>query len=575
MTTLTDAVEGLEASLGDPAHDQDTGFTATLRADESEAFPFVGWAKLGSVSFPSELVPLEVGGSFSDAERLLALVRTVARRDLTLAAGIGQCFLGALPVWIVGEPGQKTFVASALANGESGALAITERDHGSDLGATSTAAVQDGAGYRLEGGKWAINNAGRGRFLAVLARTDEAGGARGFSLFLVDALMAHDSSTALTKIPTLGIRGADLGGRSFEDTPLDADALLGKVGTGLELVQKTLQVARTLSGGYALGVADTALRAALGFAESRVLYGVPTIALGAPRAALRDAFLAFHTADLVAHASARGLSIAPEQAAAPSAIAKILVPETAVAIVDAAAQVLGSRHYFRVGPHAIVQKLVRDVRMLPVFDGSSSVNRSALAHLLASIARTRLESDDLAAAVERTIRLVDVGAILPPLAFDRLRVGGDSGACDAFHALSAFASGFVPIPATARPLAARVNGVAERLRTLFDDAGIASLPGTSERAHRIVDVFVDLYAASLLVARTRLADADELVVLEAALRRTIARLEGPAPLDFELDDPVDASARLDAAMARCLAEGRAFGPLGPRLAETPSTWRVS
>ena len=36
MTTLTDAVEGLEASLGDPCHDEDTGFSVTLVAVEYE-----------------------------------------------------------------------------------------------------------------------------------------------------------------------------------------------------------------------------------------------------------------------------------------------------------------------------------------------------------------------------------------------------------------------------------------------------------------------------------------------------------------------------------------------------------
>jgi len=574
MTTLIDAVEGLEASLSDPSHDEDTGFATTLLADENEAFPFVGWAKLGSIGFPSELVPLAAGGSFSDAERLLSLGRSVARRDLTLAVAVGQCFLGALPVWIAGDANQKRFIADALANGEGGALALTERAHGSDIASTETSATVDGAGYRLDGEKWAINNAARGRYLAVLARTDEDGGPRGFSLFLVDTLAVHESSPPLPKLRTLGVRGADISGRTFEDAPLDADSLVGKLGHGLDLVQKTMQVSRTLCSAFALGAADTALRAALGFAESRLLYGGPAIGLGAPRATLRDAFVAFHVADLIAHASARAMSISPDQTSVSSAIAKTFVPETAIRIVDSSTTVLGARHYMRDGAHAIVQKLVRDVRLIPLFDGSSSVNRSALAGQVARIASVRLEGDALFAALDRTRRWVDVGGLLPPIEFDRFQLTS-RGECDPFHALSALAGGIVSLPSAIRPLAVRVHAVAERFRTVCADPAIASLPGTHERSHRLADTFSEIIVGALLVARASFALEDELIVLEAGIRRSVARLEGRSPLDIELDDPIDAAARLDAAMAQCFADGRAFGPLGARLAETPSTWRVS
>ena len=46
MTTLTDAVEGLEASLGDPCHDEDTGFAVTLVADENVVSLFEGGTNL-------------------------------------------------------------------------------------------------------------------------------------------------------------------------------------------------------------------------------------------------------------------------------------------------------------------------------------------------------------------------------------------------------------------------------------------------------------------------------------------------------------------------------------------------
>ena len=54
--------------------------------------------------------------------------------------------------------------------------------------------MRDGATWRLDGEKWLINNATRGQLMCVLARTDPAGGPRGFSLFLVDKRELADGS---------------------------------------------------------------------------------------------------------------------------------------------------------------------------------------------------------------------------------------------------------------------------------------------------------------------------------------------------------------------------------------------
>src|SRR5436853_533617 len=82
-----------------------------------------------------------------------------------------------------------------------------EEIHGSDLLATETEARREGAGFRLFGRKWLINNGTRARQRVVLARTDARGGPRGFSLFLVDAQeLRAGTLVPLPKIRTLGIR---------------------------------------------------------------------------------------------------------------------------------------------------------------------------------------------------------------------------------------------------------------------------------------------------------------------------------------------------------------------------------
>ena len=61
------------------------------------------------------------------------------------------------------------------------------------------------------------------------------------------------------RLRTHGIRGADISGIDFASTRVDADALIGAPGQGLELVLKSLQLTRTLCSALSLGSADQAI----------------------------------------------------------------------------------------------------------------------------------------------------------------------------------------------------------------------------------------------------------------------------------------------------------------------------
>jgi alkylation response protein AidB-like acyl-CoA dehydrogenase len=400
---ITRQCEELEARLGDP-HDpaSATGFAQSLEADEREVFPEAGFAALCELDYLANLVPEAEGGRLGSFDMLLALGRSVARRDLSLAIATGQCLLGALPVWIAGSAAQRRRLAELLRTGHSGGLALTEEEHGSDLAASEVRAERRGERYLLRGTKWCINNATRGAYLGVLARTAEQGGSRGFSILLVDkAELAGKGLAPYRKLRTHGIRGADISGMSFLDAELPATALVGKEGHGLDLTFKTMQVSRTLCCAFSLGAADTALRMALEFAEGRSLYGSTAYALPSVCEGLRRAFVALLVADLLADVSTRALSLMPEQMSVYSAAAKVLVPALCDEVIETAAVVLGARHYLREGRHAAFQKLRRDAAVVPLFDGSSAVNRSILAGQLARLSAARSE--------ERALRGVEQG----------------------------------------------------------------------------------------------------------------------------------------------------------------------
>ncbi|MBK6807652.1 MAG: acyl-CoA/acyl-ACP dehydrogenase [Sandaracinaceae bacterium] len=224
----------LERRLGSPQdHASVTGFRAALSADEHERFPDDAWDALVGLGYFELFVPPDLGGRFSQLSELLLMGRLVARRDLALAIAAGQCLLGALPVWIAGSPALRERQAALLLGGQAGALALTEEAHGSDLAGGEVQALSSAPGaFTLTGAKWCINNATRGHSLTVLARTDPAGGPRGFSLLFLDKQALGEAGqltryVPLPKLRTQGIRAADISGARFDQLEVPHAALVG------------------------------------------------------------------------------------------------------------------------------------------------------------------------------------------------------------------------------------------------------------------------------------------------------------------------------------------------------------
>jgi alkylation response protein AidB-like acyl-CoA dehydrogenase len=425
-TEPTAAAQALERFLGDPREDGSViSFRDALELDEREAFPERGVAALDAWGLPRFYVPEASGGALRSFEVLAALARAVARRDLTVAIAHAKTFLGAGPVWIAGTQAQKEELGAEIVAGSVVALGLTEEAHGGDLFAAETAAVETATGYLLSGEKWLINNATRSDAITILARTDPRGGPRGFSLFLVSKRevpgVAH-----LAKIPTHGIRGADISGVRFDRCPVPAGARIGGAGQGLEIIMKSLQVTRVLVPTISLGALDTGLRQVMAFARSRRIDRGTVAQIPHARRILTEAFVELLALEALVRAGARSIHVAPERLSIWSAVVKYLVPSRVDAALRRLAVVLGARHYLRGAPF---EKLLRDHALVALFDGSTVVNLSALAQELPRLhAERRARDDD--GLPGRIASLYDLRRPLPAFQPERLDVmsrGGDDG----------------------------------------------------------------------------------------------------------------------------------------------------
>ncbi|MFS1299022.1 acyl-CoA dehydrogenase family protein [Streptosporangium longisporum] len=379
-------VAELERTLGDPA--AGTGpfsHAETVEHEERDALPPGAVDLLRSWEFPRYLVPEEFGGRLRNLEHLFLLTRSLSRRNLTVAVMFGSTLLAINPVWLWGDEEQRARVAQGIIGGDLACFAVSEPDHGSDLGTNETTAVPDGDGYLLTGEKWPVGNATRGRFVIVYAAVEGSGS----SLLLVDK--EHLTQGTWTNRPfvrTVGLRGHDLSGITFQATRVPGDVMLGRSGAGLVEILQVLQITRTAIGALSIGTMDSALRIALRYAHERRLYGKEIYHLPVVRRHLLNAHLDLLIAECTALPVARSLSVVPSRLSLWSSVVKYLVPTLGEGVMEEIARVLGARSYLREGvASGIFQKLQRDHAIASIFEGTTHVNLHNIAVQLPAVAR--------------------------------------------------------------------------------------------------------------------------------------------------------------------------------------------
>lgn len=383
MSSLDDLLlltESFEAYLGNPAR-QNTpvNFQQSLTYDEQESLPWPQLRYIQQWGYMDYLIPIHVGGKLNSLINLHFLTKSIARRDITTAIALGLSFFAALPVWIAGTEEQKKQLGERIHQGEIGALALTEEEHGTDLTANEMFAISTEDGWELTGRKWCVNFATQSQTTSVLCRTHEKGGLLGFSLFFIDRSLVGDCYKPTPKLPTHGVRGLDISGFTLNKVHLTKEALIGKEQRGLEITYKVFQLSRTLCACLSLGGADTALRLALSFSLERHLYGKTAFEIPAVKQRLGELFVQLLIADCTSLAVVRACSVVPGKMSFWSAIIKFLIPKIAEDIVEQCAIIIGARAYLRTTEWATLQKIRRDIPVIGLFDGSSQVNLALIA----------------------------------------------------------------------------------------------------------------------------------------------------------------------------------------------------
>lgn len=230
------------------------------------------WNKAGEQGFLCPTVPEEYGGVGVDFRYNAIVDEECARSGLT---GIGWGLHSDISVpYIVryGSEEQKQKYLPGCVSGEIvTAIAMTEPAAGSDLQGIKTTAIKDGDEYVINGSKTFITNGQHADLVVVVAKTDPAGGAKGTSLFLVEAgTPGFEKGKNLHKI---GLKAQDTSELFFQDVRVPASALLGEEGMGFVYLMQDLPQER-------LNVSILAVHSAKAILEQTIAYVTERKAFG-------------------------------------------------------------------------------------------------------------------------------------------------------------------------------------------------------------------------------------------------------------------------------------------------------
>ena len=348
--------------------------------DREHRFPREALHALGELGAMGMVVPEAFGGAGLDYVSLALAIEEIAAGDgatSTIVSVQNSVVCG--PVLAFGTQDQKHRWLRSLARGERfGCFCLTEPQAGSDASAIVTRAERRGDRYVLNGVKQFITTGSNAHVAIVFAVTDRAAGKKGISGFIVDTSTPGYTVTRVEE--KLGQRASDTAQITFQDCEVPAANLLGREGEGYRIALANLEAGRIGIASQAVGMARSALEAAIGYAGERESFGKP----------LRDhQAIAFRLADMatqvevarqmVWHAAA--LRDAGEPCLREASMAKLFATEMAERVCSDALQVLGGYGYVTDFP---VERIYRDVRVCQIYEGTSDIQRMVIARALSS-----------------------------------------------------------------------------------------------------------------------------------------------------------------------------------------------
>lgn len=346
--------------------------------DQASRFPKevfqAGW-ELGLVN---PTVPAEYGGSGLGELDNALIAEQLAYGCTGIQTSMLANTLALTPILLAGnEEQKKKYLGMLTASPLFASYCTTEPTGGSDVAGLRTRFVKRGEDYVLNGEKCWITNASFASFYVVFATIDPALRHKGIAAFIVDRetpglrVGKHEDK--------MGQRASDTASVHFEDVVVPAANLLAPEGQGFKLAMETFNQTRPDIGAMATGLMQRCLDESVRYAKERRSFGQAIIEHQMVQAMIADMAISCEATRLLYQKAAWNLDSGVRDPIV-SSYAKAFGADRAMQSAIDAVQVFGGNGYVRDYP---VEKLMRDAKVLQIYEGTSQIQRMVIAKALA------------------------------------------------------------------------------------------------------------------------------------------------------------------------------------------------
>ncbi len=343
--------------------------------DRESAQPEAFLQSLRELGLFGLIIPGDFGGIGLSNAGYTRVVEQLSSYDSSAALTVtAHSSIGMKGLLLFGTDEQKARYLPKLASGEMiAAFCLTESGSGSDAASVKTKAVknQDGS-WTLSGEKIWITNGGIGDFYTVFARTGNDPGE--LSAFFVERSWSGVNTGA--KEDKMGIRASSTTSVSFSDVRVPAENLLGEEGQGFKIAMSILNNGRTGLGGGSVGGMKACIALATAQALERKQFGQNIAEFGLIKEKIAQMAIDCFASESVVWMVAHYIDSGCKDYSVEAAISKVFASEAMQRTANEALQIAGGNGFMKEFPY---EQIVRDSRILTIFEGTSEILRLYIA----------------------------------------------------------------------------------------------------------------------------------------------------------------------------------------------------
>ena len=348
--------------------------------DRESRFPMDVFKEAWGMGLINPTVPSEFGGAgFGEFENAL-ITEELAYGCLGIETSFLANGLALTPIKLGGSEEQKRkYLGWLTAEPVFASYATSEPDAGSDVAGMKTRVTRHGDDYVLSGQKCWITNASYASFFVIFATVDPALRHKGIAAFIVD----RDSAGLRVgkKEDKLGQRASDTAQVFLDEVVVPKENLLAPEGKGFKLAMETFNQTRPDIGAAATGVMRRCLDECLAYARERKAFGVPIGQHQLVQAMIAEMAIRAEGTRLLYQKAAWNLDHGVRDPIV-SSYAKAYGADSAMQTAVDAVQVFGGNGYVKEYP---VEKLMRDAKVLQIYEGTSQIQRLVIAKQLLNL----------------------------------------------------------------------------------------------------------------------------------------------------------------------------------------------